>query len=51
MTAQNLFDLTQFDANPSDLHLKIGAAENFQVAVRQPPSQVTGLVDAGTCNR
>ncbi len=40
-------DLTQFDTETADLHLVIVTPEVFDTAVRQPATEVTGLVHAG----
>ena len=42
------FDLTQFDAEATDLDLRVDSAQILNVAVLQPARQVTRLVHAGT---
>ena len=41
---QRGFDLTEFDAEPADLHLVVGPTEVTQSAVGLPPHQVPGAV-------
>src|SRR5258706_416253 len=42
--AQARIDLAELDAEAAQLHLEVVAAEELDVAVRQPASEVPGLV-------
>ena len=44
MLQQPRFDLTEFDAEPADLHLKIIAPQKLDVPVGQVPPKVARLV-------
>ena len=44
---ENRFDFPQLDAQATDLHLVVVAAQVFQGAVGQPATDVAGLVQAG----
>ncbi len=46
MLLQGGFDFAQFDAVPADLHLTVGAAEEFDGAVRPEPSEIARPVPA-----
>lgn len=48
MTCQRRFDVSQFDAEPADLHLVVGAAQKLDVSVRSPPDHVPGAVHPGS---
>ncbi len=45
LAQQRGFDVAEFDAVAADLHLVVGAAEVFEVAVGQPAGQVAGTVE------
>src|SRR5258706_9644308 len=45
MGAQSRLDLTKLDSKTANLHLKIQASQEFEVAVRAVPGQVAGLVE------
>ncbi|CAH0192159.1 hypothetical protein SRABI112_01674 [Pseudomonas mediterranea] len=47
MSGEPGFDLAQFDAETTDLHLVVVTAEVFDIAVRQVAAQVAGLVHPG----
>src|SRR5205823_4084920 len=48
MTPQRSFNLSRLDAISSDLHLSIGATEEFNKAVRRVPTQISGLKESRT---
>ena len=41
---QGVFDLSQLDTKTADLDLVVDAAQELDVAGRQPPAQVAGFV-------
>src|SRR6266511_1734624 len=45
MGIQSRLNLTEFDSKTANLHLKIEAAQEFEVAVRAVPSEVASLVE------
>lgn len=45
---QSRLDLGQLDPETTDLHLVVGAPDEFQLAVLGPPGQVTAAVQART---
>jgi hypothetical protein len=47
MVGQLRLDLLELDTPAADLHLVVGAAEEFQGAVRGPPGQIAGAVHPG----
>jgi hypothetical protein len=40
----SMLDLTQFDAEPANLDLQVGATRVHHLPVRQPARQIAGLV-------
>ncbi|EYF04583.1 Hypothetical protein CAP_4403 [Chondromyces apiculatus DSM 436] len=45
--AEHRLDLAKLDAEAAQLHLVVDAAEELEVAVGQPPHEVSGAVEAG----
>src|SRR5690242_8621867 len=44
MTAKRRLDFAELDSEASDLHLSIGASNDLDSSVRQPPRHVTGAI-------
>ena len=51
MLQEARLDLAQLDARAGDLHLVIGAAQEFHPAISAPPRNVAALVQAEGCRR
>ena len=45
MAAKRFLDLAELDAEAAHLDLEVGAAQELEVAVRQPADEVTGAVE------